>query len=232
MIISYKEHKNFMVESISIVWKNKVFPTRRMEKDNNMWIINETFPPGKYYYRFLINEGVYFNDPYANQYEIGEDGSLWSVLLIDNKGQRLYNAIQYSIELERCFMSNQITEYNDTNGKEKKIFNKLLDHMVSLRFDFINIIGIHSISLLWFNPYEEIFDISENILSQEDVEYGNPISVWFNLDLRSMEYALIQGLWKVRLFINGEFIIDDYFQLGQGTIYTNNGRVILTGDRR
>lgn len=227
MEIVYRTHKNFRVRSVEIVWKSKAFSTCSMVKIDDHWKTTISIPKGVYYYKFFINSLVYLNDPYANHYDFDEDGSLWSVLIVDKIGQRLFNVTQYSIEMKNYFMFNQIIKYSNVNIKEKKLFNKFLDNIISIRCDFANITGIHTLTLLWINPADEVFDISENILSQDDIVNNNVISVWFNLDLKNSRYNYLQGLWKVQLFVNGEFIMDDYFQLGHGAIYTNNGRIII-----
>jgi hypothetical protein len=36
------------------------------------------------------------------------------------------------------------------------------------------------------------------------------------------------GQWKALLLVDGDYALEEFFQLGQGSIYTNNGKMIIS----
>ncbi|NLI89294.1 MAG: hypothetical protein GX366_02640 [Epulopiscium sp.] len=209
--LQYQESKNLNINNISVIGDfNDFNPAKgQMEKLDDIWIFEGDLPEGKYKYRFLINDELELNDPLANMYYPDDNEKLWSVLMINEDGERLYNNKQYSVHIENYNINSTLNERENTN---KKTFNLLLDTKVVTRFEFTDISGIHSLTTAWYSPDGELFQVSEeNLFKPEGQQY--PIKTWFWMDLDSKKRTIPKGLWTIKLFLNGEFILEDKFTI-------------------
>lgn len=209
--LQYQESKDLNINSVSVIGDfNDFNPAKgQMQKLDDTWIFEGKFPEGKYKYRFLINDELELNDPLANIYYPDDNEKLWSVFMISNDGERLYNNTQYSVHIETYIINSTLNERENTN---KKIFNLLLDNKVVTRFEFTEVSGIHSLTTAWYSPDGELFQVSEeNLFKPEGQQY--PIKTWFWMDLDPKRRTIAKGLWTVKLFLNGEFILEDKFTI-------------------
>lgn len=227
MKVSYTAPKNINVKSVKIIWKDKAFPDRYMMRTEKEWVVDIDIPNGNYYYRFVINDVVTVNDPVSDVVIPQNDTKLWSLMYMNQNGERQYYGTQNSIELSNYSMSNRVTQYDEVNVLDKKVFNMFLDEVVSIRYDFTHVVGNFMLTLVWINPDGEVFDTSESCIYEDKEDQDDIASVWFNMHLKNEEYDFALGVWKVVLFINGTCVTEEYFQLGKSSIYTNYGKYIM-----
>lgn len=172
--------------------------------------------PGRYRYRFLIEDLVKVNDPYANIYVQNENGELDSLIIIDEEGRRLINEKIYNVHLEDYIMSDSFE-----NKNIKKRFN-LTDEKVIVRFDFTEVTGVHTVTLLWIKPDGEIYYVTENLLIENDNKNEKTLWFWININERIMP-----GQWKIRVLIDGLIIFDDYFVINPNKYEIINKKIVL-----
>lgn len=185
-----------------------------MQKEGDIWWIDVEPHVGENYYKFLINDELELNDPYANIYFPNKDEELWSVMLIDKNGDRLYNPAEYVINLEDYAISTVVTEENIPVNK--KNFNKKIDKKVVARFGFHGVTGAHEVTCLWYNPMGQLVEYAQNII----VEDTEAFYTWFWFDILEAHQA---GVWRLQLFIDGNFVLEDQFSICEAYIYTVNG---------
>lgn len=206
-IIFEEPEFNIDIFKVEIVWNNNHIEKTEMHKNiNSIWSaeINE-LPKGTYTYRFLINGIFTLNDYNANIYEPDKEGKLWSALVIDSDGRRLYNNAQYSVHIEDV----QITDdYYEDVDDSKFEFDSSTSKQVVVRYEFTKITGAHTASVLWINSLGNIKAWSEEILSPADERN----LVWFGLDTANI-YEEDSGEWNILLFIDGKYIFSHSFSL-------------------
>lgn len=196
------------VFSARIVWYNNIMPPTEMININGMWQTELLIYEGSYFYRILINEKILINDYGANMYLPDEYSMLWSVINVNGDGQRLYNNEQYNVNVDSCCICNNCN--NDVLPKEStKVFHLNNDSIVAGCFAFSEVTGIHTISAIWLNPAGNVVDVTENNLFKED---DNAI-IWLCLDLKSKNMRYINGMWTIKLIIDGKYILEDRFTI-------------------
>ncbi|WP_350343542.1 hypothetical protein PRVXT_002852 [Proteinivorax tanatarense] len=205
------------INKISIIGElSKYAPENgEMSKKGDNWTLAIDLPPGEYKYRFLVNDNLSINDPKANIYAPDEEDKLWSVLVINNDKKRLYNNQQYSVHLQSYGVSSVLTK--EEINKSKKEYNAYLDEKIVTRFEFTNITGIHVVTVAWYNPVGELFQYDENNLFKGDKD---EVRLWFWLDLKSKRNEIVPGSWKMKLFVNGAFVLEDKFTILKENSYS------------
>ncbi|GAA0086930.1 hypothetical protein UT300007_33710 [Clostridium sp. CTA-7] len=223
VIFEYEENIYLPIETISVIGKfNNYDPIKgKMVKDNNKWIFKCNLKSGEHPYKFLINGELKLNDSAANIYLPDDNEELWSIVMINENDQRMYNNTQYTTHIEKYNISSAISEKE--NIANKKNFNLLLDKKIVTRFQFTNVTGLHTVTAAWYTPKGELFQINENNLFAPPDE-KKPIMLWFWMDLtdNTREYSI--GSWKMKLFIDGEFILEDEFHLLKNATYSAQGK--------
>lgn len=198
---------NIDIFKVEIIWDNDDTENTEMHKNiNGVWSaeINE-LPKGTYTYRFLINGIFTINDYNANIYEPDDEGKLWSALVIDSEGRRLYNNTQYGVHIEAV----QITDdnYEDIDDSIFE-FDSSTSKQVVVRYEFAKITGAHTASVLWINPSGRIKAWSEEIV----IPSIDKNMLWFGLDTSNI-YKEDSGEWNILLFIDGKYIFSHSFFL-------------------
>jgi hypothetical protein len=186
------------------------------KNEEGFWEDEILIGPGRYRYRFLIEDLVKVNDPYANIYVQNENGELDSLIIIDEEGRRLINEKIYNVHLEDYIMSDSFE-----NKHIKKRFN-LTDEKVIVRFDFTEVTGVHTVTLLWIKPNGEIYYVTENLLIESDNKNEKTLWFWININERIMP-----GQWKIRVLIDGLIIFDDYFVINPNKYEIINKKIVL-----
>ena len=198
---------NIDIFKVEIIWDNDDTENTEMHKNiNGVWSaeINE-LPKGTYTYRFLINGIFTINDYNANIYEPDKEGKLWSALVIDSEGRRLYNNTQYSVHIEDVQITDDYYEDIDDSIFE---FDSSTSKQVVVRYEFAKITGAHTASVLWINPSGRIKAWSEEII-MPSVDKN---LVWFGLDTSNI-YEEDSGEWNILLLIDGKYILSHSFSL-------------------
>lgn len=223
VIFQYEENEYLPIKTISVIGKfNNYNPSEGlMVKENNKWIFKCNLPSGEHPYKFLINGELKLNDSTANIYFPDDNEELWSIVMINENDQRMYNNAQYTTHIEKYNISSVISEEKDIVNK--KSFNMSLDKKIVTRFQFTNVTGLHAVTTVWYTPKGELFQITENNLFTPPNNEG-PISLWFWMDLDDNTRNYPLGTWTMKLFIDGEFILEDEFSLVQNRTYSVQGK--------
>lgn len=220
----YEEKEYVAVNTVALIgsFNNYDAEKGKMVKQDNKWTISFDLPEGNHKYKFLINGQLKLNDPTANIYLPDDKEELWSTIIINDNNQRMYNNIQYTVHIEKYNIGSIITE--EENSINKKNFNVLLDKKVVTRFKFTNVTGLHAVTTAWYTPKGELFQTTENnIFTPKGDE--KPVVTWFWMDLEDHSRKHPQGMWTMKLFIDGEFILEDKFELLEGTSYSAQGKI-------
>ena len=191
---------NIDIFKVEIIWDNYDTENTEMHKNiNGVWSaeINE-LPKGTYTYRFLINGIFTINDYNANIYEPDDEGKLWSALVIDSEGRRLYNNTQYGVHIEAVQITDDYYEDIDDSIFE---FDSSTSKQVVVRYEFAKITGAHTASVLWINPSGRIKAWSEEIV----IPSIDKNMLWFGLDTSNI-YKEDSGEWNILVFIDGKYI--------------------------
>ena len=213
-VFTYKQTEYFDISNISVIgdFNNWDETINVMEKDDeNNWWTEVDLLPGEHLYKFVINDIIRMNDPI---YEPNEEGELMSLILINEDNERLFNNEQYTVHIEKYNMLNQILE--EDIQINKKLFNINIDERVVTKFEFTNVTGIHSITVLWYRPDNTLNHFSENVLFTPESEEDKPIKMWFWMEV---DEPILTGMWSIKLFVDGEFILEDTFNIGNSPIY-------------
>lgn len=181
---------------------------REMEKEGDGFRCSMQLPPGKYWYKFRINGELELNDPYNNLYEKGPDGEFQSVLLVNEQGERLYHDCQYKATLEDYILTDKMA-----GNIQKKTYFDTDSRRVMAGFSFSGITGLHVLTAAWCDMYGNVFQTSENAICGEEGRETEDI-LWFWMDLEDVEKAGKTGMWRLRLFADGEFLLEDMFTIG------------------
>lgn len=224
VIFQYEENENINIDTMSVIGKFNNYDKNmgRMMKVENKWIFKCNLPSGEHPYKFLINNELKLNDPTANIYLPDDSEELWSTIIINEKDQRMYNNTQYTTHIEKYNINSTVTE--EENVVNRKKFNYSLDEKVVTRFQFTNVTGLHSVTTAWYTPMGELFQTTENNLFTPP-NYNKPIMLWFWMDLRDNTRKYPLGTWTMKLFIDGEFILEDNFTLLENASYSQLGKL-------
>ncbi|MCX7904450.1 MAG: hypothetical protein N2486_08045 [Caloramator sp.] len=186
------------------------------KNEDGIWEEEILIGPGKHRYRFLIDDVIKVNDPYANIYVQNENDELDSLIIIDEEGRRLINEKIYNVHLEDYIISDSFE-----NKNIKKRFN-FIDEKVITRLEFTEVTGVHTVTLLWFKPNGEVYYVTENILIENEDKKEQTLWFWININERIMP-----GQWRIRLLIDGLIVFDDYFSINPNKYDIINKKIVL-----
>ncbi|ACB86017.1 glycogen-binding domain-containing protein [Natranaerobius thermophilus] len=222
--LSLDKDPNIPIEYVEIIGNfTKYQNSLLMEEDKDCWLKTIKLPPGEHLYAFLINGNLRLNDPKANIYMLDNDDQIWSVIIINERGERLYNNQKYSVHIEEYKLSSVMSEKPIKNHKRQ--YDRFLDQKIVARFLFTQVTGLHSITTAWYTPQGNLFQVSENYLIETNSKETQTKMLWFWLDLRNSKHQLPCGLWTLKLFVDGAFILEDKFQLLEKGYYSIRGDV-------
>ncbi|MCY1713415.1 hypothetical protein [Caproiciproducens galactitolivorans] len=193
-----------------------------MQKSEDGWYTQLLLEPGDSMYKFLINNEIRLNDPSANVYMPDDSEELWSVIVIDDLGFRLYNNEQYEVNVEDYSVTNIVTEIPDVVNR--KSFNLTMDKSVVTRFEFNHITGIHAITAVWFNPRGEVHESTENLLYADEKDPESSVFMWFWMQLNEADREYPEGIWTMKLFVDGSYVLEDQYTIVKRFAYTSAGR--------
>lgn len=208
--ITYEEVKEVPIQSLSLVgevneWNKDANLFKK--NDEGIWEIEMEFPKGKSLYKLVLNDEMTLNDPTANLYFPDAKEELMSVMLIDEEtGKRLYNNEQYHLEISAYSLNNYISKRLEVINRNYFLDK---DRKVVLGLGFKNITGIHSVTVAWYSPDGRLQRFSENNLMKPEEE--EEVKMWFWLPL---EADLPLGQWQFKVFIDGQFVLEDIVGIG------------------
>lgn len=218
----YQPSKYMDVKSIAVFgsWNDfDLSNATQMSEINGVWQCKIDINPGEYKYKFIVNNEMKLNDPLANIYMPDDKEELWSTLIINKDDKRLYNNVQYGVHVDKYNLNSVI--FDDEPKGNQKQFNRSVDKKVVARFEFTQITGLHPITVAWISPDGHIFQYTENNLFTDEKD-DKPVRMWFWLDL-DKEEIYPKGNWKLKFFIDGEFVFEDDFSLVDNSNYSKTG---------
>lgn len=198
-------------------WSNSKNIMKKNEQ--GIWETEIDFSPGEYRYKFLIDNIIRMNDPTNNIYIQDEKGELTTLLIINEHGELMENIHPSKVHIENYHLTNRIND--NISIQDKKTFN-LYDEKIVCRLDFLDVIGVHNVSILWYRPDGEFYYMTENLLWAQDEDKGKPIVQWYWINAHN---DLPRGKWTLKLYINGTFIFADNFVFQPTGYYMQNGIV-------
>lgn len=208
------------IQKISVIGTfNNFDPNKNfLHKEEDGWSTEIELPVDKYLYKFIIDDFIKLNDPLAYTYLVDEKGEAWSILTVQKEDMLLSKSIDENIRLNNYIINNRMFEQMKY-AQSKKEFSLKIDRKVVCTIEFQNIVGVHPITIIWYRPDMKIHHISEHILEIHDGEYNIGAITWFWIDLTepNREYPL--GGWTIRMFIDGAFSFQDYFNIGSSGTY-------------
>lgn len=209
------------IRSVSVIgsFNNYNENTDVLRKEDGIWTTTVELGPGEHYYRFLINGEIRLNDPDANLYLPHREEELWSVILINDNGERLYNNEQHQVTIEEYAVSSTVTDAEIRVNKKQ--FNLLTDKQIVVRFGFREITGLHTVTALWYDAGGQLCEIAENMLYAED-DPDDTVYLWFWTDIGDGTVRYPQGAWTMKLFIDGSCILEDRYQVSRSFTYGRN----------
>lgn len=221
--IRYKESPYFRITNISVIGSFNNYEAEQgiMQREAGGWFIDVSLNPGNYIYKFLINGEVQLTDPLSNIYETDNAGNVWSVIIIDDEDQRLYDNNQYELTLDEYLLSGKIVAVEEQTAVSKKQFNLSLDEKIVARFGFPNVTGLHEVTLFWFMPDGTLYSYAQNSLFQEYEK--TPIYLWFWISLYEIKVEGFEGVWTIKLFVDGNYVLEDQMTINSGVIYQRYG---------
>lgn len=225
MIVNLKYENNpyLVMRSVSVIgsFNDFVAGLNPMQLSDGYWQTEIELPPGEHKYKFFINGEIKLNDPMANMYLPDEKEELWSTIIINEQNQRLYNNEQYTVNLEDYAVTNTVTE--SPVAVNKKRFDKTVDKQVVIRFEFNNITGLHAVTVVWYDSYGRVYEFGENSLYSDEESTEQSVSLWFWIDLDDAEKECQEGVWTLKLFIDGSYILEDQVTITRVITYSSKG---------
>lgn len=194
------------ISSVEIIWNTEGLENIEMHKEllGEKWTAEvNILSKGTYTYRFQINGLFTLNDPNANMFQPDNEGKLWSAILIDEQGRQLFNNEQYSVNIESVQIADDY--YDDIDESQYEFSTADTKHIVT-RYEFTNVTGVHTASVIWLNPNGEISAwAEETVLPTTESNYA-----WFGLDTINMDINSA-GAWSILLFIDGKYVFAHSF---------------------
>ncbi len=206
------------IETVAVIGAfNDYDPVRgAMRQEADGWHFACTLPQGEYPYRFLINGELEVVDPYNGLHDIDSTDKLWSLLLIDANGDRLFNAVQQSVTVADYNLSPVLSE---ASAPLQKHYTYQKDKQVVACFTFENIVGIHVATVAWYTPDGKLHSYADNAFYEEKPDAT--ATVWFWLSTEEVAKGSTPGAWSLRLFLNGQWMLEDTFTIEKtsGLVY-------------
>ena len=182
--------------------KLKIVPMH-LEVKGKEWVCN--VEEGKVVYKYRINGGIIeLNDPCADYYTVGRNSQVWSV-----KESGALKEI--SIKLLNSIITDRVM--NDINKVvSRKNLNMQDSRDVVIGIKLTDVLGVHVLTAIWYQPDGRIYHIDERtLMSENNVE----AEVWFWLKLCEMQPRFCKGAWTLEIYIDGCKRVRDNFVINE-----------------
>ncbi|MGN0375273.1 MAG: hypothetical protein ACI4EN_07215 [Butyrivibrio sp.] len=197
--VSKNNMTNILSAELIYVFNRKV-RTIAMEYCLTGWRISLDLPDGEYLYKFVFNDGIRMNDPEAYCYREWINGEVWSLLNIkDGKAvSRRYDAVN---------IRNVIV-----HSKSGKLLQYPGDRRCYADFEINNVKGIHSLTILWYQPDGSLYHIEETTVRASGTGFSSfAETMWVELDMKSHSFDL--GTWMVEVYADGIRQVREFFNV-------------------
>lgn len=204
--LHYDAELDWEIQTMSVIGSFNGFAPGQvnMERGEGGWECEMQLPPGEHLYKFLANGELPLHDPYNNLFEEDGAGNLWSLIIIDENGQRLFNPEQYGINIDEYHLSAK-EKRNDLGS-----YSNVTEQKITAILRCNNISGLHCITAAWYAPDGSLFEYSDNPVCTENDE---DVSVMFWIERDSALQINENGAWKLRIFVDGDLIMEDFFTI-------------------
>lgn len=177
------------------------------EKDKK-WCVSVNVSENRFIYKFLLNDYIYLNDPYANEFLL-INGEVWS----SRYQEKTYRHIlkERKKEIEYVF-SNQMS--NSVQTREmKKVFFPSIDSKVVVGVELRQFFGIHELVLLWYDSNRKLQHIDYQVVQPKDGQEEYTVVYWFQM---LSSYFCVEEeckIWEVKIVLDGELFVTDYLKI-------------------
>lgn len=225
IILKYLNDPNLNIKTASVMGSFNNYNPRfgKMTLEEDYWVYSLKGEPGEHPYRFLINGEMALIDPESGFFHVDEEDKLWSLLYVNAEGHRMYNTVASGLQIETYYMYNQVTQ--DTLTQNKKHFNATIDKEVCVKFEFTEVVGLHNASVAWFSPQGDLLQMEDYPVYLEGTD-ATEVHLWSVLSLENIKKVYPIKGWRMNLIINGEFILEDVFEVQEGKGYSSQGKLI------
>lgn len=210
MELSYQDPDGVSIETIQVIWDDNVISPVSMILNNGIWRMQMESNEKKYLYRFLINNSISVNDPYANMYGSDCDGTLWSVYFENEENQRLYNSTQYYLEIKELLLSDTVKDIIVPQRDNR--FFPIADKMTAICVKISDGTGLHTLTMLFINPNHEIIDLAEQTVDL-DMKEEDDIIVWFYRNIDQKRKDFMYGTWTYLLLVDGQYWLQGQYDI-------------------
>lgn len=193
----------YKVEKVELLYKNlgdKKFKVAKMEKENNWWRVEleEADNEKLLIYKFVINENIRLNDYNADKYVEELNGEIFSVY---NSGT--------DINSNKKIIGNTIS-CNLGNNKKNYVVRR--DRHIEVVVDIMNLKGIHSATIIRYQPDGHIYCIEERAVENKfTTNLGVRVSFLVHMNWNAGDFY--KGMWTYSVFADGKIIKQDYFMV-------------------
>ena len=204
----YEEQQGFKIYSISVIgsfnnWNENLALCQK--DDQGIWFVTVDLAPGEYEYKFFINNELVLNDPWADKYILDQDNEVTSVVIVNDDGQRANTTgVQYDLSIIQY--ATHSFEQDDESFENKKVFNIFKDRQIVHSIACTDISGLSEVVAVWYRPDGRLYGYTGESLSANSKEEEYLLYYSFPIDQNTMF-----GKWKVHIFANGYFLIEDFF---------------------
>ncbi|MBQ2744983.1 MAG: hypothetical protein IJF37_05160 [Lachnospiraceae bacterium] len=176
-----------------------------MKAKNTMWVCTLKESQERVIYRFRINGGsIELNDPNANYYITDKFNKVWSV-----REEEVTN--ESSIKIVKSVITDRVM--NDINKiVVKKGFNLRENKEVVVGAKVSEVIGVHLVTVIWFQPDGRMYHIDERTLMSD---FKVDAEVWFWLKTSEMSANYCKGAWTLEMYIDGDKVVRDNFIINE-----------------
>lgn len=198
----YPDIWELKIDRIEVVNRDGIVVTAlELNKKDNIWHGEASYEGEKVIYKYRVNEYLYINDPYAQDYVI-RDGKVWSICYKEkNMKKREFERVEkYDI-----VMSNQMNR-SVQDSKSKKTFYWKYDKKVNVGVEFYFLSDVHELAVVWFEPEQHMYHIDYKVLEPEQEGKPYAMIIWFKMLFDEIEKERLAGVWTVKLLLDGALI--------------------------
>lgn len=200
--LEYPDIWELKLQTIKAVEKNgTVIAIFAFHTEDNIWYATGDVLGEKCTYKLVLNENIYINDPYADEYVV-LDGEVWSV--------RYQDGISAENEIERIegfdiVVSGQMN-HAVTAAKRQKIFYAQYEKRVNVGVEFYSVFGVHELAVVWENPQQDIYHIDYKVVEPERAGERYGMLIWFKMLLVEVDREYQKGIWTAKILLDGRLI--------------------------
>jgi hypothetical protein len=192
-----------------------------LKKKNQQWSIDLNLAKGTYYYKFLIDDQLWINDPQADFYFNDGKGALNSVIKV-NKDNSLTPNNDYGVITDICLNNsfNKQVLMKKVKTIDQNTFN-ISSGQVFVYHSIKDFVGEVELSYVWCTPDLRVYDCESTLITGTEGEQR----LYSSISLKGEDIR--PGLWKLFILLNGSLIVKKEFRLKANFYYHSKGKVLV-----